>query len=360
MSKEYRISFECMTALLDWYRANKRNLPWRQNKDAYHVWVSEIMLQQTRVSAVIEYYKRFFEHFPEIAKLAHASEEELLKVWEGLGYYSRIRNMQKAAIIIESEYGGVMPLQYDLLIKLPGIGPYTAGAISSIVGGEKAPAVDGNVLRVITRLSGNTSNISKPATVKEIQTQIYLFMDKHPEIIPGELNQALMELGALVCIPNGHPQCEQCPFSPYCFAYLMNETEHIPVKEKPPKRRIEEKTLILLESSNGITLHKRPAKGLLAGMYEFPSLSGFMEEAAVLEQVKKWGYHPLRIHELEDAVHIFSHIEWHMKAYLIRVDEVLDKIKWDEANDFCFVSKEELKHSFPLPSAFEAYRKYIN
>lgn len=360
MSKEYVISSECMNALLMWYRANKRDLPWRRDADAYHVWVSEIMLQQTRVSAVIEYYKRFFEHFPELSNLAAAGEEELLKVWEGLGYYSRIRNMQKAADIIINEYGGVMPLQYDVLIKLPGIGPYTAGAISSIVGGEKSPAVDGNVLRVITRLTGNDSNISKPATVKEIQTQIKTYMVQHPEIIPGELNQALMELGALVCIPNGQPLCGECPFSRYCFANLSNETDRIPVKEKPLKRRIEEKTLILLESSNGITLHKRPAKGLLAGMYEFPSVPGFFKEDVILSQVKKWGYHPLRIQKLEDAVHVFSHIEWHMKAYLIRVDEVQDRIKWDEANDFFFVSKEELKHSFPLPSAFETYRKYIN
>lgn len=341
--------------LLEWYYANRRSLPWRENPDAYRVWVSEIMLQQTRVEAVKPYYKRFLEKYPDVLSLADAKEEELLKYWEGLGYYNRVRNMQKAAIQVREKYNGVMPNQYEYLIDLSGIGPYTAGAIASIAGGEQVPAVDGNVLRIMTRLNGDDSNISEPATVKAIRDELAECMPKEA----GDFNQALMELGACVCLPNGEPKCEECPWKDACKAKKQDIISGLPVKNKPQKRRIEERTLILLSGSKGIALRKRPAKGLLAGMYEIPALKGHANETEVLEYVKEIGYHPIHIRQIEDHVHVFSHIEWHMKAFLLRIDEITDSIKRDKRNEFFFVEPEEIKVKYPLPSAFSPYRKYI-
>lgn len=342
--------------LLTWYYANARRLPWREKPDAYRVWVSEIMLQQTRVEAVKPYYKRFLEKYPDVLALAEAKEEELLKYWEGLGYYNRVRNMQKAAIQVRDHHSGKMPERFELLIELSGIGPYTAGAIASIAGGEKVPAVDGNVLRIMTRLNGDYRNISESATIKAIREEL---MECMPDV-PGDFNQALMELGACVCLPNGEPKCAECPWKSTCKARKFGTISELPVKNKPQKRRIEERTLILLSGTKGIALRKRPAKGLLAGMYEIPALSGHLEEEEVLEYVKEIGYHPLHIRQIEEHVHIFSHIEWHMKAYLLRIDEISDSMKKDRRNEFFFVEPEEMKEKYPLPSAFAPYRKYID
>ena len=341
--------------LLEWYYANKRNLPWRENPDAYRVWVSEIMLQQTRVEAVKPYYKRFLEKYPDVLALADAKEEELLKYWEGLGYYNRVRNMKKAAVQVKEKHGGVMPNRYEYLIDLSGIGPYTAGAIASIAGGERVPAVDGNVLRIMTRLNGDNSNISEPATVKAIRDELAECMPKES----GDFNQALMELGACVCLPNGEPKCMECPWKNACKARKLGIISELPVKNKPQKRRIEERTLILLSGSRGIALRKRPSKGLLAGMYEIPSLDGHFNEMDILDYVKDIGYHPIHIKQIEDYVHVFSHVEWHMKAFLLRIDEITDDKKRDQRNDFFFVDPEEIKVKYPLPSAFAPYRKYI-
>lgn len=341
--------------LLAWYNQNARKLPWREQPDAYRVWVSEIMLQQTRVEAVKPYYYRFLEKYPDVLALAEAKEEELLKYWEGLGYYNRVRNMQKAAIQVRDHHSGEMPTTYDVLIELSGIGPYTAGAIASIAGDEKVPAVDGNVLRIMTRLNGDYSNISEPATTKTIRAELMECMPARP----GDFNQALMELGATVCLPNGAPKCNECPWQNACKAKAQGIISDLPVKNKPQKRRIEERTLILLSGSQGIALRKRAAKGLLAGMYEIPALEGYKEESEVLECVKEIGYHPLHIREIESYVHVFSHIEWHMKAYLLRIDEISDSVKKDIRNDFFFVDPAEIKDKYPLPSAFAVYRKYI-
>ncbi len=341
--------------LLNWYYLNKRSLPWRENPDAYRVWVSEIMLQQTRVEAVKPYYERFLEKYPDVLALAEAKEEELLKYWEGLGYYNRVRNMQKAAIQVRDVHDGVMPMQYDVLIELSGIGPYTAGAVASITGKEKVPAVDGNVLRIMTRLNGDYSNISEPATTKAIREELLACM---PDV-PGDFNQALMELGACVCLPNGEPKCEECPWKTACKARKQGIISELPVKNKPQKRKTEERTLILLAGSKGIALRKRPAKGLLAGLYEIPAIAGYVSEEETLEYVKEIGYHPLHIRQIEEHVHIFSHIEWHMKAFLLRIDEISDSMKKDKRNDFFFVSPEEIHTNYPLPSAFAPYRKYI-
>lgn len=358
MSQKCKLESAWFQNLLEWYGENKRELPWRGIDNGYYVWISEIMLQQTRVSAVIEYYKRFLNTFPTVESLAEAKEEELLKVWEGLGYYSRVRNMQKTAFIIQNEYDGSFPTSYDILIHLPGIGPYTAGAVSSIAGLEKHPAVDGNVLRIITRVTGDDSNISKPATVKAIQNELKEIMD-NSDFNPGEFNQAMMELGATVCIPNGQPKCQECPWNSYCVAKRENLISGLPVKDKGKERRIEEKTLLLLKSSRGIALHKRPSKGLLAGMYEMPSVEGHLSKEEALKYVSKLGYHPIKIQETEPAKHIFSHVEWHMTAYLIWVDEVSDEIIRDTINDYFFVNEDDLKDKYPLPSAFDGFRKYL-
>lgn len=341
--------------LLNWYYANARKLPWRENPDAYRIWVSEIMLQQTRVEAVKPYYQRFLEKYPDVLSLADAKEEELLKYWEGLGYYNRVRNMQKAAIQVREKYRGIMPTKYEYLIELSGIGPYTAGAVASIAGGEKVPAVDGNVLRIMTRLEGSYANISEPSTGKAIREELLKCMPQ----TPGDFNQALMELGATVCLPNGEPKCEECPWKSACRAKKLGIIAELPVKNKPQKRRVEERTLILLSGTKGVALCKRPNKGLLAGMYEIPSLSGHLSKEQVLEHVKEIGYHPLRIRQLEDYVHVFSHVEWHMKAFLLYIDEITDSVKKDKNNAFFFVESKELKEHYPLPSAFSPYRKYM-
>ena len=341
--------------LLTWFYANKRELPWRENPDAYRVWVSEIMLQQTRVEAVKPYYQRFLKKYPDVLALAEAKEEEILKYWEGLGYYNRVRNMQKAAIQVRDNHNGTMPTEYNVLIDLSGIGPYTAGAIASIAGGEQVPAVDGNVLRIMTRLNGDFSNISEPSCVRAIRDELAECMPEQA----GDFNQALMELGAIVCLPNGEPKCGECPWKDACVAREKGIISKLPVKNKPQKRRIEERTLILLSGSKGIALRKRTAKGLLAGMYEIPALEGNKEESEVLDYVKEIGYHPLHIKEIESSVHIFSHIEWHMKAFLLRIDEISDSMKKDNRNDFFFVEPAEILDKYPLPSAFAPYRKYI-
>lgn len=341
--------------LCEWYHDNARELPWRENKDPYRIWVSEIMLQQTRVEAVKPYFARFMERFPTVEALAEGQEEDLLKNWEGLGYYNRVRNMNKAAVLVRDAFGGKMPTSYEVLLTLPGIGPYTAGAIASIAGNEKVPAVDGNVLRVVTRLNGDFSNISAPATVKAIRTELTECMPEEP----GTFNQALMELGATVCLPNGEPKCEVCPWRGSCLAKNQGLIESIPVKTKAKERTVEERTLLLLSGTAGVALRKRPAKGLLAGMYEPPAMEGAYEEDAVLAYAGRLGYHPLHISRVEDYVHVFTHKEWHMRAYRIRIDELSDVRKIDERNHFFFVEAQELRSKYPLPSAFAPYRKYL-
>ena len=346
---------ELIDNLLKWYGDNKRDLPWRRNPDAYRVWVSEIMLQQTRVEAVKPYYTRFLEKYPDVLALAEAREEELLKYWEGLGYYNRVRNMQKAALQVREKYDGIMPVSYDLLIDLTGIGPYTAGAVASIAGGEKVAAVDGNVLRIITRLNGDYSNISEQATIQKIRQEL---MECMPEE-SGDFNQALMELGATVCLPNGEPKCKECPWKEACVAKAEGCITDLPVKTKAKQRTIEKRTLILLSGTQGIALRKRPSKGLLAGMYEIPAMEGHVTEQEVLAYVKEIGYHPLHIERIEDHVHIFSHKEWNMHAFMLRIDEIWDNMKSDGKNAFFFVQPHEIKTMYPLPSAFAPYRKYI-
>ncbi|MGN1180481.1 MAG: A/G-specific adenine glycosylase [Suilimivivens sp.] len=335
--------------LLTWYDRGRRILPWREEPTPYHVWVSEIMLQQTRVEAVKPYYDRFMKSLPGIKELSEAQEEVLLKLWEGLGYYNRVRNLNKAAVRIMEEFDGRMPDDYEELLKLPGIGSYTAGAIASIAYGKPVPAVDGNVLRVLSRLRCDDRDIMQQSVKKQVEEDLQAVI---PKDRPGDFNQALMELGAMVCIPNGEPKCRECPWEEICMAHKQGTELQFPVKAKKKPRIIEEKTVLIIRDENKAALHKRPSKGLLAGMYEFPNIDGHLSEKEVLAWLKEIGLSVLRIEPLAESRHIFTHKEWHMTGYSVRVDE-LDR---GESNtDFIFVERNEARDKYPIPSAYSAY-----
>ncbi len=327
--------------LLFWFERNARILPWRSNKNPYYVWVSEIMLQQTRVEAVKPYFEAFIMELPDIPSLAAVREDKLMKLWEGLGYYSRVRNLQKAAKIVTEQYQGELPADRDELLKLPGIGSYTAGAIASIAFGLPEPAVDGNVLRVMKRIAGSFDDITKDSVKRELEDDIRQIM---PRGRTAEFTQSLMELGALVCVPNGKPLCEQCPVMHLCKAFHEGNERNIPVKPAKKSRRVEERTVYLLECHGKYALKKRDTKGLLAGMWELPNEYG-------KKQPMLPGCDVLELESLGEAKHIFSHVEWHMTGYLVRLRELQVGYEWHTA--------EEINESFALPAAFSAYRKYI-
>lgn len=341
--------------LLSWYDKKHRILPWREEPTGYHVWVSEIMLQQTRVEAVKPYYERFLKILPDIPSLAGASEDVLLKLWEGLGYYNRVRNLQKAAKVIMEEYGGRMPEEYEELLKLPGIGSYTAGAVASIAFGKRVPAVDGNVLRVVSRLRMDSRDILNAQVKRNVEQDLREAMSKER---PGDFNQAMMELGAMVCIPNGSAKCAECPLAELCLAAKEERVEEFPVKAGKKPRNVEKKTVLIIRDENRAAIRKRPERGLLAGLYEFPSLEGHRTKEQVLSALKEWGLNPIFIKALEPAKHIFSHKEWHMKGYAVRVDELMPVDGAEQG--FLFVEPEETEKKYPIPSAFAAYTKYLN
>ena len=339
--------------LLNWFQGSARILPWRQEPTAYNVWVSEIMLQQTRVEAVKPYYDRFMKLFPDIKALSEAEEEVLLKAWEGLGYYNRVRNLKKAAAEICEKYHGNMPDSYEEILTLPGIGSYTAGAVLSIAYHQKVPAVDGNVLRVLARIRGDYRDILDAKVKKDIEEDVRSFMPEDASCF----NQAMMELGAIVCVPNGAPKCDVCPVAEFCHAKANGLSSELPVKKSKKKRMIEDKTVLIIQDGNKTVLKKRPETGLLAGMYEFPMLEGIKTKDEVLEFLKNEGFQMLHIKKAPDGKHIFSHKEWHMKGYVIKVDE-LEPFRGNE--DFLFVETKEAEEKYPLPSAFKVYTKYLS
>ena len=343
--------------LLSWYDKGHRDLPWRREPEAYRVWLSEIMLQQTRVEAVKPYFERFITALPNVEALSQVEEERLLKLWEGLGYYNRARNLKKAALLVMEEYGGRMPHTYDELLKLPGVGSYTAGAIASIAFGERVPAVDGNVLRVLSRLTMDEEDISKPETRQKVEHKLREAM---PDERTGDFNQALMELGATVCIPKGTPKCELCPWESFCLAHKAGREEKFPKKSAKAARTIEKKTVLIIQDENKSALHKRPDTGLLAGMYEFPSLEGHQTRKRVLAYLEAMGLIPIRIEKLPPARHIFTHKEWQMTAYVIRVDELAPKSGQPGQEEWIFVGAQEAGEKYPLPSAFAPYAQYLN
>lgn len=335
--------------LLAWYEGNRRILPWREEPAPYRVWISEIMLQQTRVEAVKPYFNRFMEALPTVEHLAKVPEDQLLKLWEGLGYYNRARNLQKAAQVIVEEYGGQLPPSYEELLKLPGIGSYTAGAIASIAYGIPVPAVDGNVLRVLSRVLASKEDILKQSVKKQME-------DSLRQVIPAgrasAFNQGMIEIGAIICVPNGQPKCGECPLESICLAKRHNLTDRIPYKAPKKPRKVEERTILLLESGDRIAIQKRPDKGLLASLYEFPNLEGHLGEAEIERFVTSAGGHVTGMIPLPSAKHIFSHVEWHMSGYRV-------KIEGNAPEDYMMVEKEEIKTKYPLPNAFLAYTKLV-
>lgn len=338
--------------LTEWYRQNKRNLPWRDRHNAYYTWVSEIMLQQTRVEAVKPYFHRFIEELPDVMALAECPEKKLLKLWEGLGYYNRVRNMQLAAQTVVQTYHGVMPDSYEAFLSLKGIGSYTAGAIASIAYDIPVPAVDGNVLRVITRITENDGDIAKQSVKRQIEEQLKEIM---PDEFPGDFNQALMELGAVVCVPNGEPKCEVCPVAFCCRAGKNGTTDRFPVKAQKKARTLEERTVFVIQDGEKTAIRKRPSRGLLAGLYELPNVTGHLSQDEVLDIVREMNLDPLHIEPLPDARHIFSHIEWRMKAYRIRVSSLEN----NNQKNLLFVGRKQSDREYAIPSAFSAYTKYI-
>lgn len=339
--------------IVNWYRTNKRKLPWRDIRDPYRIWLSEIMLQQTRVEAVKPFYERFLSELPTIKDLAEVPEEKLLKLWEGLGYYNRARNLQKAARQIMEEHEGVFPSSYEEIVALTGIGSYTAGAIASFAFDIAKPAVDGNVLRVISRLTGSYDDIMKAGTKTKVEAQL-------SEVIPkGEacdFNQGLIELGALVCVPNGAPKCESCPLAHLCVAHKEGLTEELPVKAKAKARKVEKKTILIYQDGETVAIRQREKKGLLAGLYELPNVEGHLNAKQVIAHSKEIGLLPIHIKKLPEAKHIFSHVEWQMIGYVIRVDELEANCK----ENMIFAHPTEVEQNYPIPAAFEAYTKYLN
>ena len=331
--------------LLEWFSQNKRDLPWRETTDSYKIWISEIMLQQTRVEAVKEYYKRFLKTLPTIKDLANVEEDKLLKLWEGLGYYSRARNLKKCAEVVLKGGNTDLPRNYDELLALPGIGPYAAGSIGSIAYGLKTPAIDGNVLRVMTRLHEDERNILNVKVRMDYYSKIEKIMPENTR----DFTESLMELGALVCLPNGAPLCPKCPLQHFCEAFNNETILKYPVKDKPKARKIEEKTILILEYEKEFAILKRNDKGLLASLYEFPNIDKEKSEVEIKEMFENIGAEFIC---LGTSKHVFSHIEWHMIGYYI-------KLKEKPNIEYTWVNKEEMKSTYSIPNAFSKYRDIV-
>lgn len=336
--------------LLAWYGEQARILPWRDEPEPYRVWISEIMLQQTRVEAVKPYFERFIGVLPGFRELAQVPEEQLLKLWEGLGYYNRARNLKKAAEMVVAEYDGQLPASYDELLKLPGIGSYTAGAIASIAYGLPVPAVDGNVLRVLSRVLASERDILKQSTKKWMEE---LVRPAIPAERASHFNQGLIEIGAIVCVPNGQPKCMVCPLASLCLARIRGLISQIPVKTPKKQRKIEERTVVLIQYDNALALRKREDHGLLASLYEFPNALGYLEAEELAEAFGLDRGAIARIEPLDSAKHIFSHVEWHMKGYRV----VLSR---DIPEHFIAAGRVELETVYALPNAFAAYRRCLS
>ena len=338
--------------LPDWFLSVRRALPWRENVTPYRVWVSEIMLQQTRIEAVIPYFERFMAAFPTIEALANAEHDHLMKMWEGLGYYSRARNLQKAARVIVEQYGGEMPADYKALRALPGIGPYTAGAVASIAFGLPHAAVDGNVLRVMARFYDHHGDVLFPTVKAELTALVEAAL---PQDRPALFNQGLMELGETCCLPNTAPRCEQCPLKADCQGFAKGTAAQLPIRMAKKSRRVERRTVLVPVSFTDtpqVLLHKRADSGLLAGLWELPNLP--TEEApAPAAWIASLGGHVQRTAELPNAKHIFTHIEWQMQGIAAITD------RFTPPDDYVWVDADALRTQYALPSAFSAYTRAL-
>lgn len=335
--------------LLPWFYAHKRELPWREDKEPYHVWLSEIMLQQTRVEAVKEYYNRFLSELPTIEALSECADDKLMKLWEGLGYYNRARNLKLAATTVMTDYHGEFPSDYESIRSLKGIGDYTAGAIGSICYNLKTPAVDGNVLRVLSRVYNDESNIDLETTKKEYRKRL---VSLYPEDACGDFTQSLMELGALVCIPNGIPKCQECPLQHICQAHLKDRTHLLPVRSEKKKRSVVDMTVYILMYQNArgeifYAIRKRQEKGLLHGLYEFYNIAEQMDAKAAMNYLTSQGIHTSELLKEIKYKHIFTHIEWHMTAYYVMCKDMNQGLLW--------VPEDALWGDYALPTAFRVF-----
>ena len=340
------------TPLLTWFYKDRRSLPFREDPTPYHIWVSEIMLQQTRMSAVLPYYARFMEALPTPADLAQCPTDRLHKLWEGLGYYSRADNLRRAAAVLLEQYGGELPTTYEELLALPGIGEYTAGAIASISYGIPVPAVDGNVMRVFSRLYNDRADIMMGATKKRYTARV---TEELPKDTPGDFNQALMELGALVCVP-GEPRCADCPLSDRCAAYGAGSASYLPVRGEKKPRRIQKITILLTRWDNKWLLARRPEGGLLSGLWQPFLFEEELSEKEALARLREFlpGVSPGVPTPLSPSRHLFSHIEWQMSGFMVSLagdpPELPDGYAWAGTEDM-------EKHA--IPGAFKAYKPLL-
>ncbi len=332
-----------------WFRENARPLPWRGERDPYRIWVSETMLQQTRIEAAMGYYPRFLEAFPTVEALAEAPEERVLKLWEGLGYYSRARNMHRAAKICCEQYGGALPGTAAELKKLPGVGAYTAGAVASLAFGEAVPAVDGNVLRILARFLNDERDMLQPAVKKEAEALLKAVLEQQER--PGVFNEALMELGEVICLPNGSPRCSRCPLGGTCGALAAGTEKDLPNRGEARPRRLEKKTVLLLRCGGRTALEKRPDKGLLAGLYGFPILDGELGRTDLVPWLNSFGVPFRDLRGAGQARHVFTHVEWEMTAWEAETEA--------ELPGFLYADRGEIETRYALPAAFKAFRERL-
>jgi len=339
------------TKLMQWYKKEARVLPWRSDPTPYKVWISEIMLQQTRVDTVIPYFFRFIAEVPSVRELAMIEEEKLLKLWQGLGYYNRALNLKKAARMIIENFDGEIPSDMKALVTLPGIGIYTAGAIASIAFGKAVPAIDGNVLRIIARMTASRQDIGNPKTKKLFEPVVTALI---PARKPGDFNQALMDLGATICLPNGEPKCAECPVQECCEAYRQGLTSEIPEIQVKKARRIEKKTVFLIAYQNKFALRKRDEKGLLPNLWEFPNVEGHLTLEQCVQVLNGLGITACEISELPPSKHIFTHLEWQMKGYFVHVPGLTN------ATMFVWAAKDEISKHYSIPTAFKSFINYVS
>lgn len=341
---------EVIRLLLAWYDRQARVLPWRSQPTPYRVWISEIMLQQTQVNTVLPYFERFMVALPDVWALASVDQEQLYKLWEGLGYYSRARNLKRAAELLTDQYVGQLPASYEELLKLPGIGEYTAGAIASIAFGLPVAAVDGNVLRVFARMMNDDGDIADAKVKKRFRQMVNQWV---PQERPGDFNQSLMELGARICTPKAAPACQQCPIVQHCQAKAANRIHLLPVKTGKKTRAIQKRAVLLLISGDKILVQKRPSKGLLAGLWEYPALEGWVTEAELMVLLQEQGLSPLHIWPTIGAKHIFTHREWHMQGWIVSLSNTPSMLKGH------WITKEQLLETYAVPGAYKAYTDLV-
>lgn len=347
MEERQKILEKLPEALLPWYFKNRRDLPWRADREPYHILVSEVMLQQTRVEAVKGYYSRFLKELPDIESLANADDGALYKLWEGLGYYSRVRNLKKAAQVIVEDFHGSFPCEYPQILSLPGVGQYTAGAICSIAFDQPTPAVDGNVLRVVSRLLNDPTPIDLPALKKQVSQELEGIYPPQA----GDFTQALMELGATLCGPNREAECTRCPCREFCLAYHAGSQNKLPVKSPKKERRQEDMTVFILSCDGYFALERRSESGLLAGLWQFPNVSVKMSVPNAIAYVEEMGTKPKEILRKVEKKHIFTHIQWNMRGIYMEVSKMTGSYTW--------LHYKQIEDTVALPTAFRKFFEEI-